>query len=219
MFNYSSKLFGKEGVISTTGGDGAIEFDPKEILLRKDAEIAQIILPLEVANDPNRLKELPVHVLKAKTKGMEGRITFFALPLSALGLNVFGKNVGALVGTDSDTVINSRLTAIYDPASKVDNLEVSLIIETKDGQQKEMKEAYTVKGDSWIRGRDLVIWPNFISKQWKRYFMYSELPTMMLHQAVHSGLHLFWAQTLRWVISVLLRISKGLLCLSHKMVG
>lgn len=176
VFNYSSKLFGKEGVISTTGGDGAIEFDPKEILLRKDAEIAQIILPLEVANDPNRLKELPVHVLKAKTKGMEGRITFFALPLSALGLNVFGKNIGALVGTDSDTVINSRLTAIYDPASKVDNLEVSLIIETKDGQQKEMKEAYTVKGDSWIRGRDLVIWPNFISKQWKRYFMYSELP-------------------------------------------
>ena len=176
VFNYSSKLFGKEGVISTTNENGAIEFDPKEILLRKDAEIAQIILPLEVANDPNRLKELPVHVLKAKTKGMEGRNSFFALPLSALGLNVFGKNVGALVGTDSNTIINSRLTAIYDPSSKVDNLEVSLIIETKDGQQKEMKEAYTVKGDSWIRGRDMVIWPNFISKQWNRYFMYSELP-------------------------------------------
>ena len=176
VFNYSSKLFGKEGIISTTDENGAIEFDPKEILLRKDAEIAQIILPLDVANDSNRLKELPVHVLKAKTKGMEGRNSFFALPLSALGLNVFGKNVGALVGTDSNTVINSRLTAIYDPNSKVDNLEVSLIIETKDGQQKEMKEAYTVKGDSWIRSRDLVIWPNFISKQWNRYFMYSELP-------------------------------------------
>lgn len=176
VFNYSSKLFGLEGVISTTDENGAIEFDPKEILLRKDAEIAQIILPLEVANDPNRLKELPVHVLKAKTKGMEGRNSFFALPLSALGLNIFGKNVGALVGIDTDTAINSRLTAVYDPSSKVDNLEVSLIIETKDGQQKEMKEAYTVKGDSWIRGRDLVIWPNFISKQWNRYFMYSEIP-------------------------------------------
>ena len=176
VFNYSSKLFGLEGVISTTDEAGAIEFDPKEILLRKDAEIAQIILPLEVANNPNRLKELPVHVLKAKTKGMEGRNSFFALPLSALGLNIFGKNVGVLVGTDSNTVINSRLTAIYDPSSRVDNLEVSLIIETKDGQQKEMKEAYTVKGDSWIRGRDLVIWPNFISKQWNRYFMYSEIP-------------------------------------------
>ena len=176
VFNYSSKLYGLEGVISTTKEGDAIEFDPKEILLRKDAEIAQIILPLEVANDPNRLKDLPVHVLKAKTKGMEGRNSYFALPLSALGLNVFGKNVGALVGTDSHTVINSRITAIYDPSSKVDNLEVSLIIETKDGQQKEMKEAYTVKGDSWIRGRDLVIWPNFISKQWNRYFMYSEIP-------------------------------------------
>lgn len=176
VFNYSSKLFGLEGVISATGEDGAIEFDPKEILLRKDAEIAQIILPLEVVKEPSRLKELPIHVLKAETKGMEGRNSYFALPLSALGLNVFGKNVGALVGTDSNTVINSRLTAIYDPSSKVDNLEVSLIIETKDGQQKEMKEAYTVKGDSWIRGRDFVIWPNFISKQWNRYFMYSEIP-------------------------------------------
>lgn len=176
VFNYSSKLYGLEGVISTTKEGDAIEFDPKEILLRKDAEIAQIILPLEVANDPNRLKDLPVHVLKAKTKGMEGRNSYFALPLSALGLNIFGKNVGVLVGTDSHTVINSRLTAVYDPSSKVDNLEVSLIIETKDGQQKEMKEAYTVKGDSWIRGRDLVIWPNFISKQWNRYFMYSEIP-------------------------------------------
>ena len=176
VFNYSSKLYGLEGVISASSEIGAIEFDPKDILLRKDAEIAQIILPLEVANDPNRLKELPVHVLKAKTKGMEGRSSYFALPLSALGLNVFGKNVGVLVGTESNTVINSRLTAVYDPSAKVDNLEVSLIIETKDGQQKEMKEAYTVKGDAWIRGRDLVIWPNFISKQWNRYFMYSELP-------------------------------------------
>ena len=176
VFNYSSKLYGLEGVISTTEESGAIEFDPKDILLRKDAEIAQLILPLEVANDPNRLKELPVHVLKAKTKGMEGRNSYFALPLSALGLNVFGKNVGVLVGTETNTVINSRITAIYDPSSKVDNLEVSLIIETKDGQQKEMKEAYTVKGDSWIRGRDIVIWPNFISKQWNRYFMYSEIP-------------------------------------------
>lgn len=37
-----------------------------------------------------------------------------------------------------------------------------------------MKATYTCGGE--IDGRNLIMWPNFISKKWHRYFMYSELP-------------------------------------------
>ena len=37
-----------------------------------------------------------------------------------------------------------------------------------------MKATYTCGGE--IDGKNLIMWPNFISKKWHRYFMYSELP-------------------------------------------
>lgn len=179
VFNYSSELYGLEGIIyddASTAPENKILFDPKDILLPKKSEIARIDFSNnEITRNPSLLEEQPVYVLKAQIKGKDGEYAYFALPITPLGLNVFGKNIGALAGIDTNNAIRSSLSAIYDQESPIDNLEVVLEITTQSGKRKTLKESYTVKKDR-ISNKDILLWPNFISKQWNRYFLYSEMP-------------------------------------------
>ena len=118
-------------------------FDPKNLLLNESAHIARLDLNITSAE----LKELPILALTADIKGTEEK-AYFALPLSAQGLNVYGKNVAALVGmSNSDSAISSTLKAVYDPSARVGNLEVVLTIKTESGTQRQFKKVYTSDGE------------------------------------------------------------------------
>lgn len=179
VFNYSSKLFGLEGVIyddESQVPENKIEFDPKNILLPKSSEIARIDFSnSEIVRNPDLLDEQPVYVLKAQIRGKEREFAYFALPITPLGLNVFGKNIGALTGIDPNNAISSKLTAMFDPERPTDNLDVILELTTQSHKRRELRESYTVKSDR-VSNKDIILWPNFISKQWNRYFLYSEMP-------------------------------------------
>ncbi len=179
-FNFSSELWGVEGVIYDDSGTvpkNAIKFDPKKVLLPKNSEIAPILFNKDVAQNPNLLQNMPIFVLKAKIVDNDQRYAFFALPLTSLGLNVFGKNVGALVDIGGQgSAINSKMTATFDPSRTANNLEVTLLITTTTGATKPLKESYTVKERDRIYDKDIIMWPNFIAKDWNRYFLYSEMP-------------------------------------------
>lgn len=179
VFNYSSKLYGLEGIIyddESLAPDNKIFFDPKNILLPKTSEIARIDFSNgEIVRNPKLLEEQPVYVLKAQIKGKGNEYAYFALPITPLGLNVFGKNIGALTGIDSNNAISSKLTAEFDPERPTDNLEVVLEITTQSNKRRELKESYTVGRDR-VSNKDIMLWPNFISRQWGRYFLYSEMP-------------------------------------------
>lgn len=170
LFCHKDILNGVEGVISEDQMTGGVEFDPKNLLLDDTARIAK--LNLNVSD--KELKDLPILVLSADVKGMREK-AYFALPLSAQGLNVFGKNVGALVGmSEKSSAIASTLKATYDPSIRVGNLEVILTLVTKAGVRRQFKKVYTSDGE--IKNSDILIWPNFVSPQWDAYFMYNELP-------------------------------------------
>ena len=177
LFNFSTELYGSEGLIAETptGLENPIKFDPRKLLLSKDAEIANINFGNEAAKNPQFLHDQPIYVIQAETKGMPGIYHYFALPLSPLGLNIFGKTIGALVGMDQQSAIQSRIHAEYDPSADINNLKVKLSLFTNSGKEKPLEEVYTI-GKTQIKGHDILIWPNFISKQWNRYFMYSEIP-------------------------------------------
>lgn len=179
VFNYSSNLYGLEGIIyddETQAPENKIFFDPKNILLPKSSEIARIDFSNnEIVKNPALLEEQPVYVLKAQIKGKDNEYAFFALPITPLGLNVFGKNIGALTGIDPNNAISSKLTAEFDPSRPTDNLDVVLEITTQSKKRRELKESYTVKSDR-VSNKDIMLWPNFISTQWNRYFLYSEMP-------------------------------------------
>lgn len=170
LFCHKDVLNGLEGVISESQQTGGVEFDPKNLLLDDTARIAKLDLNIK----PEELAILPILVMSADIKGMQEK-AYFALPLSAEGLNVFGRNVGALVGmSGSNTAIQSELKAQYDPMQRNGNLEVELTLVTNTGVRRQFKKVYTCDGS--ISNKDILVWPNFISPQWDAYFMYNEMP-------------------------------------------
>lgn len=174
LFCHKDILFGLEGIIVDAGSNtqsGSIEFDPKDLLLDESAQIA----PMNIRIKPEDIHNLPILVMTADRKGEDSQKDYFALPLSAQGLNVFGKNTGALVGMlGSSSAITSTLKATYDPTLKNNNLEVVLTLVTASGNHRTFKKVYTAGTE--VRNKDILIWPNFISPQWDSYYMYNELP-------------------------------------------
>lgn len=177
LFNFSTELYGSEGIISGDPGmEGSIPFDPKDLLLPESTEIAQIDFGKEGAETKNYLRSKPLLLLEASTKGQANNFAYFTLPLTPLALNVFGANLTALVGLDETSNVKSRISAIYDPNDKDgEKLMVQLKLFTNTGNEITKQIIYKVTMDS-IMGQDILIWPNFISKQWNRYFLFSEVP-------------------------------------------
>jgi hypothetical protein len=177
-FNFKNQLYGINGTIVTEFRDGAIEFNPKDLMLPSDAEIARLIISGAVKEGVDRTSKLPVYVMPAEKKDHTGAVTgtaYFALPLSTLGVSVFGDNIGALVGQASNgSAIKSKMTAVYFEENEYNNLEVKLTLQIENGTTQEIPVVYTVKGV--VRNADIIIWPNFISKYWDRYYLYSEMP-------------------------------------------
>lgn len=177
LFNYSTELYGADGIISAIPNlDGGIAFDPKDLLLPDSTEIAQIDFGKEGAVTKNYLQLKPILLLAADTKGQANNYAYFALPLTPLALNVFGANLAALVGLDDSSNVRSRITAIYDPNDRDgEKLIVQLKLFTQTGNEITKQVVYKATRDA-IMGQDILLWPDFISKQWNRYFLFSELP-------------------------------------------
>ena len=83
-----------------------------------------------------------------------------------------------LVSNQQSTNIQSRLRATYAAEGNKTILKVELTLRLDDAPDqlpKSVKQQYVLSG-SVIRDKDIVVWPNFVSRRWKRYFMYSEIP-------------------------------------------
>jgi hypothetical protein len=176
IFNYSTELYGVEGLITNDASqEGVISFDPNDLLLSDTTQIAQIRFEKGSDKDPNFLAEKPILVLKAEYTKEKDRFAYFTLPVTPLALNIFGKNLDAFVGLNENSGVKSRITALYDDSTNNGEiLTVTLKLFTNTGQVTDYSKIYKVGKE--IKGKDILMWPNFISKQWNRYFLYSEMP-------------------------------------------
>ena len=172
LFNLSTDLYGMNGVISAN--QNGISFNPKDLLMPEGSALAQIDFGKQGVENEEFLSSRPLMVMRATTKGAKD-FNYFALPLTAKGLEVFGSNLAALVGLDDRSDVKSRLSAIYDPEHvEGERVEVTLNLRTESGADAPLSIAYEVGKE--LKGADLLMWPNFIHKRWGRYFLYSELP-------------------------------------------
>lgn len=168
IFNYSDEMYGSNGSINSRYVSGYTAFKAEDLLLPRNSEIARIQI------EEKYYSKLPIQLLVAREKGSE-KHAYFALPLSVTGLKIFGSSISALVGKDNNGIL-SKMTAEFDSMAKDNNLTVYLTLNTEDGKTKNIVTQYTVKNDRIIRDVDVLLWPNFISEQWNKYFLYSELP-------------------------------------------
>jgi len=166
--NYSTSISALDGQIFDGGVDGGITFNPDELLLPNSTKIAC------VDDDGNKdfLKNKPLLLLKADVEGEPNEVRHFMLPLSPKGIKVFGKNLGAILGFNDNSSVKSRIKATYNTAGDL-SVVIKLISQTKT--IGEYKQQYKTTNDD-ISGKDLLIWPNFISPKWNKYFLFSEMP-------------------------------------------
>ncbi|MBR4325759.1 MAG: hypothetical protein IKP73_09570 [Bacteroidales bacterium] len=177
VFDYSDSLYGKNGVIfSDPMGGEAFEFDANDLLLPKDSVVARLHVSPEIEKQQKNYSEfMPIFALKAKKMGTN-EYAFFALPLSETALKIFSTQ-NALQTFLGENPINNEVKSSLKAQFNTDTnkLEVTLdVITTDTDKQKTINMEYAV-GSPMVKN-DIMIWPNFISAQWTKYYMYSELP-------------------------------------------
>jgi len=171
LLNYSTNVAGFNGVIYAEGApEDAIEFNPNELLLPEETTIACI----DDDGNTDYLQNRPLLLLKADVKGEPNENRHFMLPLSPKGIKVFGNRLSTVLGIKKNAAdIKTRITAIYDPITS--NLTVKLSLFSQTSPLGEIKKVYKTTEDD-ISGKDILLWPNFVSKKWEKYFLYSEMP-------------------------------------------
>jgi len=169
LFNFKTTLYGYRGRISSDllslqlpEGIEGIEVELGELLLDPDTCTVSEIIFSKKENPANA----GVHMLKAIS---EPNDLYFTLPLSEKGLAIFQDEIEGLLQIGGN--IRSELSAIYEMSSKV--LKVTLRIDV-NGNTTSFTKNY--KNPEPIQGQKIICWPDFISKIWDKYYLYSELP-------------------------------------------
>lgn len=111
----------------------------------------------------------PVYLLKVEPLNSDCRY-YFSLPLSQRGLEIFRNNLSSLLGYTTSG--NTRLV------SEINNngrLAVTLTVEI-DGQTTKLNTREYEIGWMDDLGK-VILWPNFVSQSWNKYYLYSEFTT------------------------------------------
>ena len=119
----------------------------------------------EDADTRPKLSDAPVFYLRVKEL-KDGSMSYFTLPLSERGIDIFKNNLRGLLGYNESG--NTSLTGVITDAGQ---LAVTLIVEI-DGQKVTLNtREYEI---DWITDLGKVImWPDFVSERWDKYYLYS----------------------------------------------
>lgn len=167
IFNCENVLYiNKIGKIFSSiedAGIDATEFNPKELLIADTFKLAMIKGTKEMVD------KLPVHLLTAEsTAGPKS----FTIPLSEVGFKVFENGmVGLLSGSDPN---GSTLSASFD----VQSFKVAIKLQLMDSGKaitSPITKEYQVEKEP-LGDEQLIVWPDFVSKYWNKYYFFSELP-------------------------------------------
>ncbi|MCQ2974955.1 MAG: hypothetical protein MJ211_09100 [Bacteroidales bacterium] len=166
LFSVQQNLYYKNGVFSFTENGESLVVDPQKILLQ-DEYLCSFIQ----ADDYQPLSESVVYYLQALDPNEAGKLWYFAVPLSSYGLNIFKNKIGELVspsGPDSH-----ELRAVLRSNGKV---AIELYLSVDGRRLTPVVKEYKIK---LLTGavRNVIMWPDFVSKSWTAYYLYNEFPS------------------------------------------
>lgn len=145
--------------------DGSrIVFRPEALLIPEGSKLAKFGVNYFDGN------ELPVYFLKYRENA--NFTHFFSIPLTQIGVKVFGNQLNSLLELDAANF--SNLSCNYNLVKN--QLNVTLRLKSNTGESLTLvRRNYEVHIES-ITDKNIVIWPNFVSAQWNKYFLFSEMP-------------------------------------------
>ncbi|MFM7054764.1 MAG: hypothetical protein ACKOX7_08485, partial [Bacteroidota bacterium] len=166
LFNIDTKIYRtKTGKYLLDKGDDTEEFNPDVLLLPSDKTML-VKLDRENGFNPNLSTVLRASVIGDETGD---KVEYFSLPLSPRGLSEFFNTLDELLN-NKDT--SKSLTGEYDPERN--KVTVTLELEIS-GILTPFSKTYDVYKSAQDLNSNVVLWPNFISNKWNRYFLYSDL--------------------------------------------
>ena len=165
LLSLSTELYADQTGYVFRDNDGSrIEFRPETLLIPEGSRLAKFGITYFDGN------ELPVYFLKYKENA--NTTHFFSIPLTQIGVKVFGNQLNGLL--ESDAANFSNLSCNYNLVRN--QLDVTLRLMSNTGQTLALvRRNYEIHIES-ITDKNIVIWPNFISAQWNKYFLFSEMP-------------------------------------------
>lgn len=168
LFQIKQELYLNNGVFSYIDGTGEAKMiDIQRILLQDD-----FIYSINETDKTQPLAEAPVHFLTAIDPEESGKIWYFPIPLSSYGLRLFKNQIGDLVAVGKENA--HELRASFKSTEFKLVVELFLIV---DGQkQTPIVKEYEIKLITGAQ-RNVIMWPNFVSNKWNKYFLYSEYPS------------------------------------------
>lgn len=121
----------------------------------------------EDVSQRQKRSDAPVYYLQVKDLHL-GTTCYFTIPLSEMGMDIYKNRLGELLGYNDGG--NSHLSASISGSGDV--LSVAMVVEI-DGESITLNtREYTI---DWMEdmGR-VILWPNFVSDMWNKYYLYSE---------------------------------------------
>ena len=165
LFNSDVPVYMKPDFTFTyTEGAGYKKIGDIQNLLSSDS---YVLGWAEDAKQHRKLSNAPVYYLKVDNIH-SGSTYYFSIPLSEMGIDIFRNRLAELLGYNVGG--NSSISATI--SDKGDILSVSMVVEI-DGESVTLNtREYKIE---WMEdmGR-VIIWPDFVSDKWNRYYMYSE---------------------------------------------
>ncbi len=167
LFKITQDLFLNNGVFSFNDELGGAKIDLQKILLQDS-----FIFSFDELDNKQPLSKSAVHFLKALDPNDASKMWYFPIPLSAYGLNIFKNRLGDLISPTNE--ISHELRAVIKPNDFRVLIELYLYVDGK--KQTPISHEYEIKYFTGAQ-RNVIMWPNFVSKNWNSYYVYSEYPS------------------------------------------
>lgn len=167
LFRVKQDLYYKDGIFSFNNDFGGQVIDLQKVLLQDE-----FLFTIPQTDESQPLAESAIHYLKALDPEDPYKYWFFPIPLSSYGLKVFKNKIGDLVAPSKDNM--HELRAIIKPLNYKVNIELYLFVDGK--KQTPIVKEYEIKQLTGAQ-RNVIMWPNFVAKDWNSYYLYSEYPS------------------------------------------
>lgn len=130
-----------------------------------------------VEDDNERFRKSNAPIYYLQVKDIKNSTTFyFSVPLSETGVNIFKNRLGELLSYNTGS--NCSLSASINDSGDV--LSVKMVVEI-DGENVTLNtREYKIE---WMEDMGhVILWPNFVSDKWNKYYLYSEFTTEAKNQ-------------------------------------
>jgi len=165
IFRIKQEVFLNNGIFSYTAPGDSI--DIQKILLQDE-----FIYSFAEIDDRQPMETSAIHFLTALDPEHAGKKWYFPIPVSEYGLKVFKNRIGDLISPPTDD--KHELRASFKPNEFKIMVELLLRIDGK--KQTPIVKEYEIKLLTGAQ-RNIILWPNFVSKDWTSYYLYSEYPS------------------------------------------